>query len=138
MSHSRYHSTMGRKALPRGTLSWALGIVIRARLHSSQRQLADDVGVSKDTLERWLSGQRAMTVDNLASIAQALGVRPAILVSEAQEALLDAALNADGKVTSIIRTRLSSSEHDGLEEDLLEVADHSPDEDALRDERGEW
>lgn len=130
---------MGRKALPRGTLSWALGVVIRARLHSSQRQLADDIGVSKDTLERWLSGQRAMTVDNLASIAQALGVRPAILVSEAQEVLLDAALNSDGKVTSIIRLpRPATGEHDGLEEDLLEVADHSPDEDALRDERGEW
>ena len=34
--------------------------------------------------------------------------------------------------------RPSSGEHDRLEEDLLEVADHSPDEDALRDERGEW
>lgn len=138
MSFFDYSRSMGTKPLPRGTLSWGLGIAIRARLQVSQRQLADDIGVSKDTLERWLSGQRAMNVDNLAAIAQVLGVRPAILVREAQEALLDAALEAGGNVTP-----LRGTPHPALasvtrfDDDDQAVADESLDEDAERELRGE-
>lgn len=129
---------MGTKPLPRGTLSWGLGVAIRARLEVSQRQLADDIGVSKDTLERWLSGQRAMNVDNLAAIAQLLGVRPAVLVREAQEALLDAALEAGGTVTPI----RAGTPHPTLSivtrfDDDEAAADESLDEDAERERRGE-
>lgn len=130
---------MGTKPLPRGTLSWGLGIAIRARLEISQRQLADDIGVSKDTLERWLSGQRAMNVDNLAAIAQALGVRPAVLVREAQEALLDAALDVGGTVTRLRpgRPHPALSSVTRFDDDDEAAADESPDEDAERELRGE-
>lgn len=130
---------MGTKPLPRGTLSCGLGVAIKARLQGSQRQLADDIGVSKDTLERWLSGQRAMNVDNLAAIAQVLGVRPAVLVREAQEVLLDAALGGGGTVTPLRpgtpHPALSSVTR--FEDDDHAAADESPDEDAERERRGE-
>lgn len=89
-------------------------------------------------MERWLSGERSMLVDSLIAIARALGSSASGLLAEAEERLKGAP--DVGTPAVILPPRPFTGEHDSVgEDDLLDaVADGSPDEDALRDERGEW
>lgn len=105
---------MGRKALPTGHLCTALGVVIRRNLGDlTQHQLADLLGVSEDTMTRWLNGERAMSVDNLGQIGAALKVLPSDLMRETQDYLLGEAL-ADASTATVtpIRARRQPSTAD--------------------------
>jgi transcriptional regulator with XRE-family HTH domain len=80
---------MSRAALPRTDLAQPLGRAIKARLAETepkvtQAALAAAVHVSTATIERWLAGKAAMTVDNLAAIARLFGCPPSTLVREAE------------------------------------------------------
>lgn len=79
---------MGRKRLPSGALSAALGRVIHERLAIPQRQLAERIGVSEDTMTRWINGERPMTVDNLGQIAAVMGDPASELIRLAQERIV--------------------------------------------------
>lgn len=65
---------------------------MRERLQFSQQELADIVGVSHDTVQRWLSGDAAMTVDQMALSAHAMGFRPAELIGLAESLIISRAL----------------------------------------------
>lgn len=66
-------------------VSAAVGVRIRrARLERgmSQRELAKMVGVVQAAVSFWECGQRPITVDDLALVAEALGVRRGELLPE--------------------------------------------------------
>ena len=86
---------MGQKALPLGPFSESLMQIISEQMTCTKSQLAERVGVSADTITAWFSTKRAMNVDNLASIAVVLGIRPSTLVAQAEELLLKKAMVGD-------------------------------------------
>lgn len=87
-------AAMGRKAFKTGALSEAVGTVIRRNLRGTEGHLAEQIGVSPDTMTRWLNGQRSMTVDHLAAISSIIGLRPGELLRQAEDVLLEQAFRS--------------------------------------------
>ena len=54
---------------------------LRRSAHLTHAQLADRLGWPRDTLIHYEHGRRALSVDRLATIEEALGVHPAVLVN---------------------------------------------------------
>ena len=54
---------------------------LRRSAHLTHAQLADRLGWPRDTLIHYEHGRRALSVDRLAAIAEALDVHPAVLVT---------------------------------------------------------
>lgn len=92
-------------------------------------------GIDQHQLRRLLRGERTWYLSELEAVCDALQLD---IVEVVERAMGRAADESGDPAIAINLPRPSSGEHDRVEEDLLEVADHSPDEDALRDERGEW
>lgn len=76
---------MGQRAFQAGQLSCVLGQIIRKHLQTTEAQLASQIGVSPDTMTRWLNGRSSINVDHFAAIAQSLGISPEELIREAIE-----------------------------------------------------
>lgn len=84
---------MGRKALKGSlALSHAVGEVIRESLPCSQREFAELLGVSHDTLQRWLGGFTPIGLEQLPRIGTLLGLKPSELVRRGEERLLKTAM----------------------------------------------
>jgi transcriptional regulator with XRE-family HTH domain len=84
---------MGDRAINAGgPLAAALGEVIAERITAgggdghpgSQAALARAIGVSDDTMSRWIRGERSMSVEYLYAVARALGCSGADLAREAE------------------------------------------------------
>lgn len=67
---------------------------IRQRTGLSQRELAEQLGWTRDTIAHYEGGRRALGLDRLAAIAQALHVSPATLVARDEQGALLLALDA--------------------------------------------
>lgn len=78
---------MGQRAFHAGQLSTVLGQTIRQHLEFSEGLLATRIGVSPDTMTRWLNGRSPINVDYFAAIAYELGISPGDLMREAVEKL---------------------------------------------------
>lgn len=78
---------MGQRAFQAGPLSSVLGQTIRQHLQISEARLAAQIGVSPDTMTRWLNGRSSINVDYFAAIADLLGIPPEELIREAVEQL---------------------------------------------------
>lgn len=48
-------------------------------------KLAQMTGINRETLDRWLKGERAMSVPTLFKIAMALGMKPQTILERAEE-----------------------------------------------------
>jgi transcriptional regulator with XRE-family HTH domain len=59
--------------------------IVRQRTGLSIRDLADRIGWPRDTLVNYELGRRAITIERLEQIAQALGVPPAALLIENEQ-----------------------------------------------------
>jgi transcriptional regulator with XRE-family HTH domain len=81
-----------------------VGAVLLARrkeLGLSQSNLADAVGLTVSTWSRIENGESALTIEQLAAAAQALGVAPSALLQVAEEKIAE--LNRRGIATSPTR-----------------------------------
>ena len=71
-------------------LESALAKQIRIELaerETDQKNLAQSMGIGRDTLNRYLMGHRHMTVGTYLSLANALGVAPGTLLARAETRL---------------------------------------------------
>jgi transcriptional regulator with XRE-family HTH domain len=80
---------MGSRRFQAGSLSKTLGVLIKESLVIPQAELARRIGVSHDTVSRWLNGLRPIDIEELALICEACELDMIKLVAKAQ------ALNSD-------------------------------------------
>ena len=130
--------------MPRGSrpvtgIDRAAGAVLSnavASANITRLALSVQSGIASGHISALLNGKKSWRLSEVSSVCLVLGI-PVGSILAAIAATADA-MHIEATAITIRLPRPATGEHDGLEHDLLEVADHSPDEDALRDERGEW
>jgi transcriptional regulator with XRE-family HTH domain len=78
-----YGWNMGKRNFPTGPISVELGKLIRKSLNITETELSRRVGVSQDTVSRWLNGLRPINIEHLQQICQAADLDLISLVSMA-------------------------------------------------------
>jgi transcriptional regulator with XRE-family HTH domain len=68
--------------------------------HISQRRLADELGVSKQTVTNWMQGHNEPSLRNLCGIARLLGIAPGELLKAADD---PDSPHLDDTATSLLR-----------------------------------
>lgn len=51
----------------------------------SVSKLARDAGMNRETLDRWLKGERPMSIPTLFQIAETIGIDPHLIITRAEE-----------------------------------------------------
>ena len=122
------------------TIDRAAGAVLSGAVASAgvtRLWLSNEAGIAEGHTSALLNGKKSWRLGEVTSICIALGL-PIGATLNAIAATAEAMASA-APVSQLRLPRPSTGEHDALDDDdLLEVADESPDEDALRAERGEW
>lgn len=80
---------MGKRNFAAGPISAELGKIIRASIAIPEIELARRVGVSQDTVSRWLNGLRPINIEHLVQICDVTGLDLISLVAQAKANIAD-------------------------------------------------
>jgi transcriptional regulator with XRE-family HTH domain len=80
---------MGRKSLKFGNLSKNIGQLLREQLLIPQVEIAKRIGVSEDTVSRWLNGSRPINIEDLVRFCEAANLDVIDLIVKAQADISD-------------------------------------------------
>lgn len=97
----------------------------RAHQGLTQSQLEEATGISQSQLSKQLRGLRAINMDELAQLCEALDV--------SMESIIELAMQEMAGNNVVPLRRRSNSSSPGVEPPIYAVADSSPDEDVLRE-----
>lgn len=86
---------------------------IRQRAGLSQRELAERLGWARDTIAHYELGRRALGLERLAAIAEALRVSPATLIAKDAQGALLLTLDARPELLAQVDFFLTTLDHGG-------------------------